>query len=61
VTSATALTTYIAVLMVGGLAMLVFGVALPLGGGLVVALIGAAGLAAGFTLIGVRMMGKVTA
>ena len=41
--------------------MLVFGVALPLGGGLVVALIGAAGLAAGFTLIGVRMMGKVTA
>lgn len=41
--------------------MLVFGVALPLGGGLVVALIGAAGLAAGFTLIGVRMMGKVKA
>ena len=41
---------YIVLLLVGGLA-----VVLPLGGGLIVAAVGTAGIAAGLTLIGVEL------
>jgi len=46
---------YIALLLVCGLAMAVFGILLPLGGGLIVAAVGTAGIAAGLTLIGVEL------
>lgn len=47
---------YIAVLLVLGLAMTIFGTALPLGGGLVIAAVGTAAVGAGLVLVGIRLM-----
>lgn len=55
--SSFAVTGYISALILVGLGMAIFGTLLPLGGGLTVALIGAASIGAGLVLIGVRMMG----
>jgi len=54
--NSSAVTGYIAALVVIGLGMAVYGTLLPLGGGTTVALIGAAAIGAGLVLIGVRMM-----
>lgn len=54
--SSAAVTGYIAVLLIVGLGMAVFGTLLPLGGGSTVALIGATSIGAGLVLIGVRMI-----
>ena len=54
--SSSAVTGYIAILLLVGLGMAIFGTLLPLGGGLTVALIGAASIGAGLVLIGERMM-----
>lgn len=56
--SSSAITGYIAALLLIGLGMAIFGTLLPLGGGLTVALVGAASIGAGLMLIGVRMMGS---
>jgi len=54
--SSPAVTGYIAILLLVGLGKAKFGTLLPLGGGLTIALIGAASIGAGLVLIGVRMM-----
>jgi hypothetical protein len=46
---------YIAILLIVGVAMAAFGILLPLGGGLIIAAIGTAAIAAGLTLIGVEL------
>jgi len=56
--SSSAVAGYIAILLLVGLGMAIFGTLLPLGGGLTVALIAAASIGAGLVLIGVRMMGS---
>lgn len=55
--SSAAVTGYIAVLLIVGFGMAIVGTLLPLGGGLTVALLGAASLGAGLVLVGVRMIG----
>ncbi|MFD4957188.1 hypothetical protein [Microbacterium sp. NPDC058389] len=54
--NSSAVTGYIAALLVIGLGMAIYGTLLPLGGGLTVAFIGAAAIGSGLVLIGVRMM-----
>jgi len=49
------LKAYITILLILGLAMTIFGILLPLGGGLVIAAVGTASIAAGLTLIGLEL------
>jgi hypothetical protein len=51
-----AVSAYIALLLLGGLAMAVIGTLLPLGGGTTIMVIGAAAIGAGLVLMGIRMM-----
>ncbi|MCR2813220.1 hypothetical protein [Microbacterium sp. zg.Y1084] len=56
-TTSTPVRTYIAALFLGGLALGVWGTILPLGGGTLIALIGAAAIGAALVLVGIRLMG----
>jgi hypothetical protein len=47
---------YIALLLVVGIAMTVWGTLMPLGGGSALVAVGAAGVGAGLVLIGVQLM-----